>query len=200
MIFKSVLIEIRNESSRIFVFHFHILYYRKHSKELIQNIRIEYPSNFQLWFQLNNGGYCKIARVNLNDIKEHRKRNYVELIDTLGDLDRNHANVSAIFDQIENVEKSSNDILHSAPDNGNACVIKVKYSLNESIRRLKELCDLCIAENLDIVNKSILNVKKLIAQPKIYSHLINIYRNHSRKIKRNVWMKLFPVFESKSIL
>lgn len=84
------------------------------------------------------------------------------MIDTLGDLDRKHANVSAIFNHIQNVEKSSNDILHSVPDNGNVCVIKVKYSLNESIRRLKELCDLCIAENLDTVNTSILNVKKLI--------------------------------------
>lgn len=122
------------------------------------------------------------------------------MIDTLGDLDRKHANVSAIIDHIQNVEKISYDILHSVPDNGNACVIKVKYSLNESIRRLKELCDLCIVENLDTFNTSILNVKKLTAKSKTYSHLINVYRIYSRKIKRNVWMKLYQVFESKSML
>lgn len=123
--------------------------------------------------QLNNG-YCKVARVYLDDIKEHRKRNYVELIDTLTDLDPKHANVSAVFEHIQNVEKSSDNILLSVPDNGNACFIKVKYHLNESIRRLKELCDLCIAENLDAANTSILNVKKL-AQSKTDSNLINIY-------------------------
>lgn len=115
-----------------------------------------------------------MAGVDLDDIKEHRKRNYVELIDTLGDLDPKHANVSAVFDQIQNLEKSSDDILHSVPDNGNACFIKVKYRLNDSIQRLKELCDLCIAENLDAANTSILNVKKL-AQSKTYSHSIKIY-------------------------
>lgn len=110
--------------------------------------------------QLNNG-YCKIARVNLDDIKEHRKRNYVELIDALGDLDRKNANVSAVFDHIQSLKNVSDDILHSVPDNGNACFIKVKYRLAQSIRRLEELCDLCIAEHLDGANTSILNVMKL---------------------------------------
>lgn len=128
-----------------------------------------------------------MARVNLDDILEHRKRNYVELIDTLGDLDPKHANVSTVFDHIQTLEKSSDDILHTVPDNGNACFVKVKYRLNESIRRLKDLCDLCIAENLNVANSFILNVKKL-AQSKTNSQLIDvyIYRFYSRKTKRNV--------------
>lgn len=115
-----------------------------------------------------------MARVNLDDIKEHRKRNHVELIDTLGGLDSKHANVSAVFDHIQNLEKSSDDILHIIPDDGNACFIKVKYRLSESIQRLKELCDLCIAENMNVANTSVLNVKRL-TQSKTYSYLINIF-------------------------
>lgn len=135
-----------------------------------------------------SGGHGKITRIDLDDIKEFRKRNYVEVIDTLSDLNPKSANVTAIIERIQKLEKDCNDVLLIVPDNGNACFIKIKYNLAAILNRVKEFCDQCIAQNLNDTNPLELNVSEYF-----FFYLKNFYWNtHDlcfRMINTNVWMK-----------
>lgn len=105
-----------------------------------------------------------------------RAKNYVELIDTLSDLDSKSGNVTAISEQIEKLEKDCIEILLTVPDNGTACFVKIKYHLTAIVERLKEFCDHCIAENLNTEKPKDLNV----------NGNFRFLRNH------NIHLELFP--------
>lgn len=100
----------------------------------------------------------KIAKIDADEIKAFREKNYVKVIAYLNDLNPNSNNMIEILNKITELDKNGFDLLNQVPENGATCAIQVKFYITAIINRAKEQCDYCVKKHVKEANRFDMNV------------------------------------------
>lgn len=104
----------------------------------------------------------KTATIDSNDMNDYRAGRQTEPVNRLEHLNPNSVDMINVFDKIKELEQFGFDLLNTVPDNGSTCASILKYYIQASINRAKDLCANCIVmyiheESLHEMNVSFQN-------------------------------------------